>query len=184
MEKEKEWLRIGIDIDGVLADTPNHLVKECKKRYGIEFKVEDIAQHAVEKVIPGLTEAMVIELFTDPDFYEDIPLIEGTKEALRYLRDSGDVIIYLVTSRPYNTIPVTMKWLEKNKLDWHLLKHTSDKATFCKNQNITMFIEDKLETVFELSKVCDYVILAGWPYNLINGRENKLPENVVRVEWY
>lgn len=88
------------------------------------------------------------------------PVFEGSREVLKKWQKEGK-ILYLVTSRHKNIIPVTGSWLNKNNLTslFAKLVFNSDrdvpsefKVSAIKELNVDLHIDDDLITISALSK--------------------------------
>jgi 5'(3')-deoxyribonucleotidase len=101
-------LKIGVDIDGVLADQVAAVLKEIEKDYGQKYSKSDINRaHWTFDGIEIWTE--ISRLLSDPEYVMNVPLIDGAQHAIKQLA-GNDLLV--VTARRPNTEPATRMWLK------------------------------------------------------------------------
>ena len=103
-------MRIGIDIDGVVADFVKTFIPLVRERYGLALTEEDIYVHDLFLVL-GISESEAMELIR-ATICSDPGLIDGAKQAIDRLNQEHDVI--LLTARPEDLFDVTRQWLSKS----------------------------------------------------------------------
>lgn len=170
-------LRIGVDMDGVIAYSFGSFIKEAWKRYKIAMNPDDATEFAIENCYPGITKEIVKEIFTDPmTFYNAMPILLAI-ESLNFLNDIGSDI-FILTDRPENCRDTTERWLQRYRVPYSMMElvKAKDKPEICKKFNLKYFIEDRRETTLELANVCETVFLLDRTYN-----KGELPYNVRRV---
>jgi len=159
-------MRIGVDIDGVIADTFPLLVRELNEYFKTDLALQDINDYNIFKVY-GLTEAEMLKFLKDkePALMEGPALKNGAAEYLRAL--SQKHTIYLVSARYEKYRPQTEKWLQKHAIPYHvlILLGTHDKREVCNRMAVDVFIEDSLKNVHQLSSCGIPVLLFDAPYN-------------------
>lgn len=103
-------MKIGIDIDGVLADQVAAVLLEIEKDYGQRYLKSDINRaHWSFQGIEIWTE--ISRLLSDPDYVIRVPVIEGSQKAIKQL--SGiDHDLLVVTARRPHTEEATRRWLK------------------------------------------------------------------------
>src|SRR3989344_6919744 len=104
----KRKMKIGIDIDGVIADFVKKFLDFYNKKTGNNLSVKDWITYNFWDFIPMAKEEgkkLMDEFYSLEDF-DEIPLIEGSKEVIHELAKQNQ--IYIITARP-------LRWGEKTK---------------------------------------------------------------------
>ncbi|MBI3379276.1 hypothetical protein HY029_00815 [Candidatus Gottesmanbacteria bacterium] len=186
-------LKIGIDIDNVIADSYPLYIDAFNKEFGTTVQYEEIFHfYYLEKNV-GIEEAKVSEFIESivhsEEFQLRIPPVVNALSIIKKWIKQGYWIHY-ITSRPIDTKNETLKWLKKHgfwvkgvTLDLynekeHNFKHISRinnyKRDIADKKKLDIFIEDSLD----ISKSLDIpVYLIDRPWN-----QGTLPENVKRVK--
>lgn len=165
-------INIGIDIDGVLANTPARVVEYAGQVFKVPMSVEQLTEW---DQLGTLVKSQATQMFNDPDFYGQIQPIDRAPEFTQHLQAIG-CDNWIVTSRPHELWKTTMDWLSQNGIAWRFIGHERDKAKTAKRWRIKFFVEDNLENANALAKVCKVVLLINWPYN-----QGPTAPNVARV---
>ena len=144
-------LRIGIDIDGVLADTHTILMDLASKHIPIDD--QDRAKYGVEDTkhgSKGLRNRVFKEIY-EQGLIANVPVIAGAIEKVNELYDAGNEI-YIVTARRKNWEDQTKEWLSKNGVKYHkLIMGAGGKGDVAKEENIDIFIDDSPDNIENLS---------------------------------
>lgn len=154
MAKEKKTIRIGLDLDGVVAQHPwgGFWVWLRKLKEGT-LKSACPSTYYYPSTFLERWAWMVIDWMKKPVFDQ-----EGI---LAKLASQDQVKLYIITSRFIFLEKLTKKWLRKHKLDdfFHrVLINTEDlepivfKTNIVKEHNLSFFIEDDLEVINSLKK--------------------------------
>jgi uncharacterized HAD superfamily protein len=169
---------IGIDIDGVIADSLHTWVRELNQYFSQEKELKDIVMYQFEKVY-NVTWAEM-DLF----FRENQELLLSNLAPIKKAKEVLDVLykqhhIMLITARPEDYSQMTENWLNEYKIAYHKLIMTNyqDKSRFCQEMNIDIFIEDSLENAFSIHDTGIQVILFDAPYN-----QGSLPPGITRIK--
>lgn len=170
-------MNIGVDIDGVLADSLSTWVAEMNRYFCKEKKLHDCVVYQFEKIYDVTWEEMDFFFRT----YQDRLLsgLECLPEASIYMKKLNSLHnIYLITARPEEFRDLTESWLKEKDIPYKSLIMTDyqDKTPFCKALNLDLFIEDSLQNALTVSKLEIPVLLFDAPYN-----QSILPDNVIRV---
>lgn len=141
--------RIGVDIDGVLADFTGHLIAN--------FQIDNhTAFHWNDPVIKDLYE----KVKEDENFWISIPSLTSQEDM------PFEPACY-VTSRSIDK-RITEKWLDKHgfpRAEVISIGHDKSKVEVVKNANIDIFIDDKWENFVELNNAGICCFLYDQPYN-------------------
>ncbi len=164
---------LAFDIDGVVADTIGLFLRIAKDDYNIKDVVyEDITCYFLEdciglKIDKKIIEAIITRLL-DGDYVQSLEPIDGAPEVLRKIAHNRTPLLF-VTARPYPG-PIRdwlLKTLGLTNSAVHIISTGSfDKKTEVLLQHkVTHFVEDRLETCFDLSKAGLHPILFKQPWN-------------------
>lgn len=169
-------MRIGVDIDGVVADTFPLLVRELNAYFQVNLALQDIYDYNIFKVY-GLNEGEMLAFLHDREqaLMEGPALKDGAGEYLGILSQKHN--IYLVSARYEKYRSQTEKWLQKHAIPYHdlILLGSHDKREVCRQISVAVFIEDSLKNAHQLSSCGVPVLLFDAPYN-----QGKLPSLVRR----
>lgn len=187
-------MKIGIDIDGVLADLMPVLNRFYNREFGTSFDVSDYKYHDLEKTWGGTKEdavRIVDSFFQSPDFAKIQPLVNSQESVLKLSRKHE---LFLVTSRPESIKHRTQDFLQKHfpkgiRKVIHTGQYISDagsinKFDVCIREKADVLIEDCLETAISCANKGVKTFLLDAPLNQLNSDYDKknLPENLVRVK--
>lgn len=109
-------ITLGSDADGVLAYSQLPIIKEAKKRFGIDLPYKEWTSHdllfyqAIK--LSGESPATVAAWLFSNEVMEKSPPIPGSKEAIRYLSTLAN--IHVVTGRPGSQRKTTEDWVRKH----------------------------------------------------------------------
>ena len=156
-----------LDIDNVLADTHSFLRKNICAKYGVDIGKSPVFWTKPWRSIPNRkfgTEGekdlfdMIVDTFTDENFFTDIPVMPGARKAVKNLvYNLPTEHEILVVSKPFVSLDGSVHGADKkiayiNKHFPHI--HTKNiivtgnkipVASVC-----SMIIEDDLETLFKI----------------------------------
>lgn len=162
---------IAFDFDGVIADTMTLFLDIARSDYDVHhLRYEDITCYSVKDCLE-MDDDLIETIFRRiQDGSYTIPLapMAGSVEVLTRLGKLSSRILF-VTARPYagpvhdwfnSTLPVcngAVKLIATGSFD--------GKADILLDQNITHFVEDRLETCFQLKEAGVEPILFRQPWN-------------------
>lgn len=179
-------MKIGIDLDEVLADTLSAFVRYHNGVYGTVFKRDDFSSYRFSEVIGG-TEAGVYREFEDfcrSPFNGHLQPVMGAQKAVQQLSRLHELI--LVTSRSASVEKETAAWIHRYFphhfseiyfTNHYLPEKKTTKASVCEAQRIDVLIEDQLKYALECSSLKRKILLLDYPWN----RSTNLPANIYRV---
>lgn len=165
-------LKIGIDLDGVIADSGKVMVQMVKDEFGLDIeKIQrkkktktmtmtySLQDWPEVKKIKGCSE-FIVEKFNEPEVYQQAGLIKDSLLAVRKWQRQGHRL-WIITARPPEMEAVTLEWLKGNGFN-HLVKNrrivfhdslgrvNSDfKPGVIKKLKIQIFIEDNAMTLMQ-----------------------------------
>ncbi|NLF89670.1 hypothetical protein GX563_12755 [Candidatus Bathyarchaeota archaeon] len=157
------WMKLGFDIDGVIANFTDVLLQTIKQAYGLTLTEKDITSFSLSVVL-GITRAEEARLITDI-LYKDLPIYPEAKETLERLSREGHSI-YLLTGRYAPLRELTQTWLKDNGVPYdelHLLE--MGKKYQANIEGLDVIVEDSLEEALEWSSRVKTVLVYDHPYN-------------------
>jgi uncharacterized HAD superfamily protein len=166
-------MKIGVDIDGVLADFTSAFNALVKAEYGITLPNPAPSWNWHRD--GGVTKEMDSKLWgyiMDSMWWGTLFPMTGAVEALERLNlmsRAGDDI-YFITSRPGKLSKfLTEMWLKFHGMDAPTVLVTSNKGPVVKGLGLDVFVDDKPENNYEVIQATGYgevrVYLIDAPYN-------------------
>ena len=132
------------DLDSCLADSDAPLLARVNQELGLQLSPEDITQYAFEPLLEGVLEnprAWLTDLFDEPDWVSNYPLILPALSAMRKIR--GMVTeLHIVTARRDVVKDATRAWLFEHGFPYDKIVHTQDKAGYCREVKASYIFED------------------------------------------
>lgn len=156
-------MKLGFDIDGVIANFSQPLLQTIKKNYGLTLTEKDITSFSLS-ILLGITRAEETQLITDI-LYKDLPIYPGARETLEQLSREGHDI-YLLTGRYGRLREVTQIWLKDKGVPYnelHLLE--MGKKYQVNISGLDVIVEDSLEEALEWTNRVKMVLVYDHPYN-------------------
>lgn len=171
-------MKIGIDIDGTITDIRSYIFEHGEIYFkGITpnkkgYEVSDIYNVSIDEE----------NNFWDkyfPDYMKNAKLNTSCKETIEKI--SKDNEIFILTSREYREeykeslspndfFDVTEDYLLKNKIYYEEIVFTNNKKTSVEMLNLDVMIEDKIENIKSISKVCPVIVIDNENNEHINGK--------------
>ncbi|MEA3493831.1 MAG: hypothetical protein U9R38_05540 [Candidatus Margulisiibacteriota bacterium] len=166
-------MKIGIDIDNVIADTFRDLSDYFNEFMGRKVdpsEVVDIFRKERLKLWRYFFNAWRTKVMTR------ISPIDGAIETIQGWSDKHH--IKLITGRFPLFNRQTKSWLKKLNVPYHELHHSREKEKFLKAKDCDIFIEDHFEECELLAEHCDRVFLFDHPWNRFSTKK----KNIKRVK--
>ncbi len=180
-------LRIGCDLDGVVADIGPAVKEMILKELGIDIakvaRGKDITEYWLHewpeiKAISGGPE-FVLNMWDNPDLYQAAQQIPGAVSSINKLRELGHQI-WFITARDRIVAEATLSWLNANKLSWAVEENrvlfpqsseedrVSFKSSLAQKLGAHVLIEDYAEILRGLKPSPSLMvkILFEYPYNI------------------
>lgn len=162
---------VAFDVDGVFADTMTLFLDIARKEYGINWiKPEDITCYAIEDCI-NLDKNIIDNILNrilDGNYDVSLKPIDGASEVLTRLGKSQRRLFF-VTARPY--LGPIYDWmlsilpLKPDSIEIVTTGTFEGKSDVLLHNNITCFVEDRLETCFKLKDAGITPVLFKQPWN-------------------
>ena len=183
-------MRIGIDIDGVLTDFEKWQL-EVGSKFFIKYNknIVNPSGYDSEDVFDA-TKEMDSEFWHDYlyDYAKNEPARKFAGEVIDKLKNKG-YKIYIITAR-YLTDRnddlgkemrnIVIEWLKENSINYDkIIFSPEDKFEICKENNINIMIEDKVENINNISEIIPVVCFNASYNKVCNGK------NIYRAyTWY
>ncbi len=178
-------MRIGIDIDDVLADSLPHYLQAFNRRFGLAIGLADAAWRIFDR-FPQISRQEADDFFSElvaAGFFASRPLLPGAKEAVERLSEEGHRL-FVVTGRAPQDEAVTRYWLNDVELlsQFEAIVHKArdpvgrHKSGAVSELQLELFIEDELAVATAVAETAIPVLLFDRPWN-----QGVLPGNVARV---
>ncbi len=164
--------RIGIDLDGTVADYMSGVIPLLKEHYGIEpslntkaYRIEDVFDLDPEDLPGG--KAWRKLLYEELHLFRTLPKREPDIEQLTVtLKDRG-YKVYIVTARPgIRTIKEdTQVWLDNNGFQYDDIFYVQGKGQFCSLTGIRVMLEDEAKQILDLQSHKINIIVPDQQWN-------------------
>ena len=169
-------MRIGIDIDNVISNFNEELLKE------FQIHDKDLRNSGITDKEKYITRGMFDWSQEEIDeFYHNniekiannLKVIDKAPEYIKRLKDDGHVI-YIVSGRDNGEYSkpkeMTEEWLEKYNIVYDKLRLTNaysstEKAKICTDNDIDIMIDDSARICLEIDKTRTKALLMDTPYN-------------------
>lgn len=169
-------LRIGLDIDGVVADSFPIFTAELNKHFGKNithidnYDIKEVYE-AADDDLEAFFETNMEYLFTKPK-----PM-EGALETIESWLKDGHEIIFITARKCGAEEQVTLKWFDTNSIprDKAIFMGGLSKTFAVKEHCIDVFVDDFMTNALEVASIGVPVLLLDAPYN-----QGKLPKGVTR----
>jgi uncharacterized HAD superfamily protein len=182
-------MKIALDLDGTIANTPQSLLNGLKETGKVPSLVtlEDCHWHYFEwdpvkqTGFRDVTFEDTKDMFMQPSFWADIPLFDGVKSILEILADKCE--IHVVTARYwYDGIQRdTEEWLERNDVPYDFIAcvPSKKKGDYALAHGLNAAIEDYAAAANSLASSVERVFLIDRPWN----KTDNLASNCFRLTW-
>lgn len=183
-------MRIGIDIDGVLTDFEKWQL-DVGSKFFLKYNKNIVVPGGYDSdVVFNVTKEMDSEFWNEYlyDYAQNEPARKFSNEVIDKLRKKG-YEIYIITARyltdKNNDLGKEMRkivkdWLKNNKINYDkIIFSPEDKLEICKENNIDIMIEDKVENINNISKIIPVICFNAGYNKMCSGK------NIFRAyTWY
>lgn len=178
-------MKIGIDIDDVLADSLPYYTRAFNQRFGLQIDLADAAWRIFDR-FPWISRQEANDFFSEligAGFFSSRPLLPGAKEAVESLAEDGHRL-FIITGRAPQEEAITKNWLTYVGLlaRFEAVMHRArepigrHKSGAASELQLDVFIEDELAVATAVAETAIPVLLFDRPWN-----QGVLPGNVRRV---
>ena len=187
-------MKIGIDIDGVLTD-----VERWQLDYGSKFYYERYQKEIVDFEGYDTNQIFNVDDKLDEEFWREyfkeyslnVEARKFANEVIDKLKQDGHQI-YIITARGSflshsadvmsieENQQIVLNWLKNNHINYDkIIFSPEDKLDICKENNIDLMIEDKVDNINKISKIIPVICFhAGYNKDCKNS-------NIIRCySWY
>ncbi|MCF7799309.1 hypothetical protein K9M74_05385 [Candidatus Woesearchaeota archaeon] len=183
-------MKIGFDLDGVLAEFTESYLQYYNDKHGTEHTSEEFEHTHFSKHLQMThteVERSIAHFFQSP-FAKAILPVKGAQDVLHKLVNQHE--LHVITSRPKEVSKITLDWLNDFFPDMFTSIHFSGdwvlqpdshrkKADFCLDLGIDILIEDYLPYAEECASCVKHIVfLFDRPWN----HDPITKSNVVRVK--
>lgn len=180
-------MKIGVDLDEVLADFLSALIMFHNYKNGTSFRRDHFHSYKVYEIWGGTYDDTIKEIyeFYETKYFDDIKPIPGSIENIEVLSRNNDLVV--ITSRQNDISQKTLNWIDRYfKNGFSGIFFTNDnsrhgdiinKSQICINSGVDFMIEDYLIYAAECAKSVKKVFLLDSPWN----KTDELPKNISRV---
>lgn len=106
-------LTIGIDIDNVVCNSTEQVLKYINERAGTNLELSDITNYFIEDFLPDEHRHLVSQAFHDKEMWRTVTLLPDVKECVERLQQLGNEI-YFVTATTFANINKKSSFLRKH----------------------------------------------------------------------
>jgi 5'(3')-deoxyribonucleotidase len=135
-------LRIGIDMDEVIADTIQKFVDIYKLNHGFDILTHQMEGKEIGDMLPAELNALKRTYINQPGFFRDIPVIAGSQPVVKELCEKYDVYIVSAAMEFKNSLLDKYEWLAE-----HFPYISWTNIIFCgyKIVNVDVLIDDRIK---------------------------------------
>ena len=183
-------MKIGIDIDGVLTDFEKWQL-EVGSKFFIKYNKNIVNPNGYDSDdVFNVTKELDSEFWRDYlyDYAKNEPARKFAGEVIDKLKDKG-YEIYIITARYLtdrnddlgnNMRNTVINWLKENNINYDkIIFSPDDKFEICKENNINIMIEDRVENINNISKIMPVICFDAAYNKMCNGK------NIFRsYTWY
>ena len=170
-------MKIGLDLDGVVADYHTFFISNVNKRYGKELKLEDWTDYEFSKSgLPVKKIWEIIHSHARNSGFKYLKPLYGARKGIRVLREAGHTI-HVVTHRFDEARLDTLAWLDQYKIEFESLSFTGDKGKIGQILGLDVMIEDSMPKAQDIANHGIRTLLYSRPWNN-SLEEHKLIERV------
>ncbi len=169
-------MKIGVDIDGVLANSLPLWVAELNSYFNVNKQLNEMHLYDVLKTYEISQSELRLFLRNKGKYLmKSAEPIKGASYYLSRIKQHHE--IHIVTARDKRYQEETREWLKKHNLPYDelILLGSHDKKEPCLERNLRVLVEDTLEIGVQVSTAGIPVLLLDAPYN-----QGALPELVFR----
>ena len=153
-------MKLGFDIDGIVADLPRMMVEHINKEFNLNHDVGILTSHDVsgnryvedDDLNDEIATSVLMEIVRNDDILPDVEPYEDAIAAIKKLSKTGHSI-HFITARPSDQRKVTVDWLRSHNVPFntvHVIGGNKpgggfvNKGSVARTLNLDFFIDDSL----------------------------------------
>jgi len=178
-------MKIGIDIDEVIAEFMRGFFKFYKEEKGKIFQLGNLFDYYLDKPLKiSMDEAKaLVRDFHKSKHFDEVGLVDEAKESI--LKLSNNNKIFFITSRHEEIKSKTEKFIQEHfsEIPFEIFfsgdiwQGTKSKRQICREEGIKLLLEDNKDYAFDCARSGIKVILFDKPWN----RDYEEHENIIKV---
>jgi 5'(3')-deoxyribonucleotidase len=173
---------IGIDIDGVLADTTSRWLQEAESQYGIKASRKDITRFKICETFTSLTDGQVLDLFRD--VWEEPGRVELEDPAIPSILDTlHERFNISITTATVGAHRMVESWLKLNRINYDRIFYLTEHLDKHAIEGVDIYVDDYSDIVEDVIRNGKTGILLRQPWNEAFVRENRDPRVLVASDW-
>lgn len=169
--------RIGIDIDGVIADTQPVIIQNLNAHFGKNHSMEEFVNFEPEQMY-GIDRQQLDNFIMEREL-DIIKATDPREDAVKIINQlKKEFTVHLISARTPAYLGNTREWLSKHGIPYDNIIHLGhhDKRSSCMDERVDLFIEDNKRNAIQISSCGIPVYLFDATYN-----QGELPSLVRRV---
>lgn len=179
-------MKIALDLDEVIADFFEALLKFYHRKFGKLYKKEEFKEWKWWPHL-GLTREEAIKTvdeFHESHHLDEVKPLEHAVHSIKHLLKDNE--LFIITGRPIRFKPKVESWIKYHFRELSIeVIHAGDfhkgqaatKAEICKDKGISLLLEDSPDTALECAEAGIKVILFDNPWN-----QKVQHKNIARVK--
>lgn len=171
---------LGVDLDGVLADTVSAWLQYVEKTRGIRALKGDISRYHVNELFSPLTNDDVLEDLKH--VWENYKMVRMEDPMIPQILDnlSNTFKIFVTTVNRHNTVKT---WLGENNIPFDDIAVFNDPREKHTLDYIDTYIDDYPEVIKNVAEAGKRAILYRHPWNEDFIKENRNPNILIAYNW-
>jgi len=165
-----EKLSIGLDFDGVIANTPALKSVAAKEVMGVDVPAEHmLAKYVIDKELMTMDEYHALQqevYFEHPEWHNHLHPMSGASEGIEELQKLGHTVV-CITSRTPDAVGLARQWTEREGINIEI--HDTDghpgKISVAKELSLNVFIDDDPQYLEPMIGEIENLFLYSWIYN-------------------
>jgi hypothetical protein len=162
-------MKIGLDFDGVVANTPKLKSDFAKKMYGIEIDPYFFGSpYVTENGLLSKKDHLKLKffLYNDASIIPHFEPVEGALTFINKLREDGHHV-EIITARPGITARRANEWLKHHSINIELTGVGFIRSKARAARDLDVFVDDLLINLYNLVDTVPHRFIYSWGYNEI-----------------
>lgn len=162
----KRKLKIGLDFDGVIADSAPLKPLTAKRMFGIDIPSESFnRKYLVEAgyITTGQYDELQMAVFHDWDVGQHMEPVAGAIEYIQLLLRE-EYLVQVISNRSGKSVLVAKRWMAKHGIDLEIVGvgYGVSKSPAACNLGLDVFIDDDFEKLRLLQGIVPNLFLLHW----------------------